>query len=225
LLHFELQAWERGYKRVAGIDEAGRGPLAGPVVAAAVVFDRTYLESEIDKSLAGITDSKLLSRAKREAFYDLLVKSPFVEVGVGSAEADEIDRVNILRATHSVMSRAVAGLSPTPDHVLVDGLPVPGLPCPSTAIVRGDSQSLSIAAASIVAKVTRDRIMCEAGSKYPVYGFPEHKGYGTKAHVRALFEYGPCAIHRRSFQPVKDAERIVALNAVRGRDRDNGGED
>ncbi len=212
LLEFERQAWQRGYRRVAGIDEAGRGPLAGPVIAAAVVFDRAFLESEIDRSLAGLTDSKQLSRAKRELFYDLLMGSSSVEASVGSADSLEIDRLNILRATHAVMARAVAALAVPPDHSLVDGLPVPGLPCSSTAIVRGDALSISIAAASVVAKVTRDRIMREAGTAYPEYGFADHKGYGTKAHMKALLEHGPCPIHRRSFQPVRDAERIMELN-------------
>jgi ribonuclease HII len=209
LLRFERQAWADGNKRLAGVDEAGRGPLAGPVVAAAVVFEREFLESEECGVLSGLDDSKKLSENRREEFHSLLFRCPRVSIGVGLATAVEIDRANILAATHAAMQRAVAQLSPPPDHVLVDGLPIPGLTVESTAIVRGDSRSLSVAAASIVAKVTRDRIMRELDRRYPGYGFARHKGYGTKAHMRALLDYGPCPVHRYSFQPVSDAEDIA----------------
>lgn len=195
---------------MAGVDEVGRGPLAGPVVAAAVVFDRAFLEAEACGLLVEVNDSKKTAPSKREAIHDLLISSPHVSIGLGSAEAVEIDRVNILRATHAAMQRALSALDSVPDHVLVDGLPVPGLPCPSTAIVGGDGKSLSIAAASIVAKVVRDRIMVALDRRYPVYGFAAHKGYGTRTHIGALLEYGPCPEHRRSFQPVRDAEQIQA---------------
>ena len=208
MLRFERQHWERGLDRLAGVDEAGRGPLAGPVVAAAVVFERAFVEAEEHNLLNGLTDSKCLSEARREFFYGLLIRSPHVASGVGRAEVGEIEEFNILRATHMAMARAVRALPALPAHVLVDGLPVHGLPCPSPAIVRGDALSLSIAAASIVAKVVRDALMREADALYPRYGFAKHKGYGSAAHVQALLEYGPCAIHRRTFRPVREALEI-----------------
>jgi ribonuclease HII len=203
---------------VAGIDEAGRGPLAGPVVASAVVLDRAFAEAEERGLLDGLTDSKQLSEAARESFYRILTASAAVQIGVGIADVEEIDALNILRATHVAMGRAVAALPSLPDHALVDGLAVKGLPCPSTAIVRGDSRSLSIAAASVVAKVVRDGRMRELDRLYPRYGFAQHKGYGSPAHVQALFEYGPCPIHRRTFRPVRDAAAIRA-RAAGGSDR------
>jgi ribonuclease HII len=208
LLQFERQFWEQGCVRLAGVDEAGRGPLAGPVVAAAVVFDRAFLEAEQYGVLLGIDDSKTLTESQREHFYALLSRSPHLSMGVGSADVAEIDTLNILRATHLAMKRALLALSPPPDFALVDGLPVQGLPCPSLAIVKGDARCLSIAAASIVAKVTRDRLMRELDRDYPVYGFAQHKGYGTKAHLQALLKEGPSPVHRRSFRPVTEAARI-----------------
>ena len=215
MLEFEHQAWLSGYSRVAGVDEAGRGPLAGPVMAAAVVFNREFLESEQRGCLAGLDDSKKLTESKRNLFFRVLAESSQVEVGVGSASVAEIDETDILRATHLAMRRALVHLSPLPDLALVDGLPVPGLPCESTAIVRGDSKSLSISAASIVAKVTRDELMRELDKQYSVYGFARHKGYGTREHMRTLLEHGPCSIHRRSFQPVRDAEQIAKRESER----------
>ncbi len=208
MLQFERQFWEQGCVRLAGVDEAGRGPLAGPVVAVAVVFDRAFLEAEQYGVLLGIDDSKILTESQREHFYALLTKSQFLTTGVGSADVAEIDRLNILRATHLAMKRALLALAPLPDFALIDGLPVQGLPCPSLAIVKGDSRCLSIAAASIVAKVTRDRLMRELDGKYPGYGFAQHKGYGTKAHLQALLKYGPSPIHRSSFRPVTEAIRL-----------------
>lgn len=204
MLQFERQAWDQGIVRLAGVDEAGRGPLAGPVVAAAVVIERAFLETEQHGRLRPIDDSKALTSAQRESAYDLLTRHCPLELGVGIAEVGEIDTLNILRATHLAMARALRALSPLPDLVLVDGLPVPGLPCPSQAIVGGDARSLVIAAASIVAKVTRDRIMLELDREYPAYGFSQHKGYGTRAHMEALLAHGPCPAHRRSFRPVQD---------------------
>lgn len=203
MLHYERQAWAAGFQRVAGVDEAGRGPLAGPVVAGAVLFDPEFLQAEEKGLLAGLTDSKKLSESRRERFFAVLTANPAVKFGIGQADVAEIDSRNILRATHLAMSRALAQLSFLPDHVLVDGLPVPGLPCPSTAIVGGDGLSLSIAAASIMAKVTRDRIMVELDREYPLYGFARHKGYGTKEHLEALRAHGPAACHRKSFAPVR----------------------
>jgi ribonuclease HII len=212
LLGFEQDLWAQGFVRVAGVDEAGRGPLAGPVVAAAVVFERGFLEAESSRSLNGLDDSKKLSPSIRRHFHDLLVNSPHVDCGIGVADHEEIDRINIMRATYEAMKRAIIALSSQPDYVLVDGLPVAGLPFESTAIVGGDSKSISIAAGSVVAKVTRDTMMVEIDRIYPRYGFSKHKGYGTKLHMMALFEYGPCAVHRRSFQPVRDAAQITSRN-------------
>jgi ribonuclease HII len=216
LLQYERQAWEQGYRRVAGIDEAGRGPLAGPVVAAAVLFDRDFLEREAGGCLVTLNDSKKLTPRKREYYCQLLLDSPMVDIGVGVADASEIDSLNILNATHAVMRRAVERLSVVPDHILVDGLPVPGFPVSSTAITKGDGKSLSIAAASVVAKVTRDRFMVEMDEKYPIYGFAKHKGYGTKTHMSALLEFGPCELHRRSFRPVRDAEDLMRRRSPDG---------
>lgn len=208
MLRFERQCWESGLIRPAGVDEAGRGPLAGPVVAAAVVMEREFAEREISAALDGLNDSKQLTEQRREAFFKILTSSPSISFSVGMASVEEIDSLNILAATHVAMARAVAGLSVRPDHVLVDGLPVKGLGVPSTAIVKGDSKSLFIAAASVVAKVTRDRIMCELDAKYPEYGFSRHKGYGSARHMRALLEHGPSEAHRRSFRPVREALEI-----------------
>ena len=202
MLAHERQAWSQGVLRLAGVDEAGRGPLAGPVVAAAVHIERPFLEQEERGLFQNLNDSKQLTPAARERFFTLLSKTPAVICGVGQCSVGEIDTLNILRATHLAMARAVGCLTPLPDHVLVDGLPVRGLPCPSTAIVKGDASSLSIAAASIVAKVTRDRIMLELDALYPVYGFARHKGYGTAEHLAALRLHGPSPCHRRSFGPV-----------------------
>lgn len=215
LLEFEYKAWEQGFVRVAGVDEAGRGPLAGPVVAAAVVLEQAFVESEKDGCLVGLNDSKQLSKSKREAFYCIFTDSPYIDIGVGIASVAEIDNTNILRATHLAMKRALENLNPLPDHALIDGLPVPGLPCTSTAIVRGDSRSLMIAGASVVAKVTRDGMMVELDRVHSCYGFAQHKGYGTRQHMRALLEHGPSPAHRRSFQPVKDAEQIVKRSSGR----------
>ena len=212
MLQFECQSWKKGFGAVAGIDEAGRGPLAGPVMAGAVIFDRSFLEAEEHGILEGLTDSKKLSESRREHFFKILTTSKFVNVGVGSADVAEIDEINILNATHRAMVRAVKNLPCQPDHILVDGLPVKGFPCPSLSIIGGDAKSLSIAAASIIAKVTRDRHMKELAVLYPKYGFGKHKGYGSKAHMQALFEFGPSPVHRTSFRPVREAAEIRARN-------------
>lgn len=208
MLQHERQHWDRGLTLVAGVDEAGRGPLAGPVMASAVVLDPTFALEEEQRLLAGLTDSKKLSPRKREGFLDVLMSSPAVLVGVGLADVDEIDRLNILQATHLAMRRALDDLPRVPEHVLVDGRSVKGLGVPSTAIVGGDGKSLSIAAASVVAKVLRDRRMVALDSVYPLYGFARHKGYGSSAHIQALYEYGPAPVHRRSFRPVREAAAI-----------------
>lgn len=208
MLDFERQHWQAGYVLLAGVDEAGRGPLAGPVVAGAVAAERAMLEVAAETELQGLTDSKKLTERRREHFFALLQNHSGIAIGVGEASPEEIDRLNILRATHAAMARAVKALSVSPDHVLVDGRPVQGLPCSSTAIVGGDGRSLLIAAASVVAKVTRDRQMVALDRLYPEYGFAQHKGYGSRAHMQALFEYGPTPIHRRSFRPVREADAI-----------------
>lgn len=208
LLDYERRLWSGGLLRVAGLDEAGRGPLAGPVVAAAVVFDPQYAEKEAPGVLKGLTDSKQLTESRREHFFDILCCSSDLMLSVGLSDPVEIDSINILNATHRAMERAVSGLAVLPEQVLVDGLPVKGLPCDSTAIVKGDSRSLSIAAASVIAKVTRDRMMLKLDKEYPEYGFASHKGYGSKRHMQALLEHGPSPIHRRSFRPVREAQEI-----------------
>ncbi len=211
LLHFERQAWAGGCKRVAGVDEAGRGPLAGPVVAAAVVFSQFFIEQEEHLLFDTLNDSKQLTAKQRDRFFEILVNSPEVEIGIGFGDVPEIDAINILCSTHRTMSRALRCLATVPEYALVDGLPVPGLPCPSLAIVKGDARSLSIAAASVIAKVTRDRWMKDLDRCHPEYGFVRHKGYGTAAHIQALLKYGAIDQHRRSFRPVRDIE------AIRGR--------
>ena len=189
-----------GVEIIAGIDEAGRGPLAGPVVAAAVILPERFRHKTL-------TDSKQLSAAVREEIYaELTADGSGVTWTVSVSGNEEIDRINILRATHQAMRRAVAALSVAPQHALIDGLPVRPFPIPQTALVKGDSLSLSIAAASILAKVTRDRIMVEMDGLYPQYSFSQHKGYGTPEHLAMLREHGPCPIHRRSFLPVRQTQ-------------------
>ena len=180
---------------IAGIDEAGRGPLAGPVSAAAVVLPNAFSHDLLD-------DSKKLTERKRELLYKELTENNDVVWSLAYAEPEEIDEINILKATHAAMARAAKKLSVPADYCLIDGLAVPNFPLDSEGIVKGDGISLSIAAASIIAKVSRDRLMLDYAERYPGYGFDRHKGYGTKAHLEALRELGPCPIHRRSFAPV-----------------------
>jgi ribonuclease HII len=208
LLVFERRCWAEGIRRVAGVDEAGRGPLAGPVVAAAVMITPAVAETELNASLAGLTDSKKLTPARRDAFFRILDTCPGIDIGVGAADVAEIDALNILRATHRAMLRAVEALPETPEAVLVDGYAVEGMPGMCRGIVGGDGRSLSIAAASVIAKVVRDRRMRELDRVYPQYGFARHKGYGSEAHMQALFEHGPCPEHRRSFRPVRESDAI-----------------
>ncbi len=184
----------RGGRIVCGVDEVGRGPLAGPVVAAAVVLDP-------EKIPDGLHDSKKLSEDARERLYPIIMESS--EVALGSVSARTIDLINIRAASLHAMQLAVLGLARSPDHALIDGNTLPdGLPCQASTLVKGDSRSLSIAAASIVAKVVRDRMMAKADLVHPRYGFVRHKGYGTKAHMEALNAYGPCPLHRMTFAPV-----------------------
>ncbi|NLH73685.1 MAG: ribonuclease HII [Verrucomicrobia bacterium] len=195
-----------GVVLVAGVDEAGRGPLAGPVVAAAVIFPGGVVHEGLPSALSGLTDSKKLSPGKRDEFFEALVGWRELDYGIGMVEAETIDELNILRATHLAMRRAIGGLRQEPQHVLVDGLPVPTIGHPQTAMVKGDSRSYSIAAASVLAKVTRDRLMLEYDRRYPNYGFARHKGYPTPEHLDALARFGPCPIHRRSFAPVREIQ-------------------
>lgn len=190
---------DRGIFPVAGIDEAGRGPLAGPVVCAAAVLP-------LNLTLPGLNDSKKLTSRRREALYLEITANPKILWSVIHVSASEIDRLNILRATHAGMRSAWEKLDPRPHHVLIDGLEVPGFPCAQTALVGGDGRSLSIAAASVIAKVERDRVMLEYDRLYPEYGFAKHKGYPTAEHFAKLRQHGPCPIHRRSFAPVAQAE-------------------
>ncbi|WP_035603108.1 ribonuclease HII [Haloferula sp. BvORR071] len=185
----------RGLTIIAGVDEAGRGPLAGPVSAAAVVVPERW-------RCKGLDDSKKLSPAAREGLYAKITEDPKVVWCVAFAEVEEIDRINILRATHQAMARAVQGLAAEVQHCLIDGLRVPNFPWAHDGVVKGDGISLSIAAASVLAKVTRDRLMLEHAREFPHYGFESHMGYGTPQHLKALRNHGPCRIHRRSFQPV-----------------------
>ena len=188
---FEKLAYQKGYKFIAGIDEAGRGPLAGPVVAAAVIFPPDYQNSQIN-------DSKQISARKREELYGLINKEA-IAVGIGTAEADVIDRINILQASLLSMREAVLELSIPPDFLLIDGLHKIPMQTPQEALVKGDTLSVSIAAASIIAKVSRDRIMEMYHRQFPQYNFLQNKGYGTKEHRKAILEFGMCKIHRRSF--------------------------
>ena len=194
LLLRERKLLQEGFAFIAGVDEAGRGPLAGPVVAAAVILPR-------DGELPGVFDSKQLTDARRRVLRDEILE--VAQVGVGVADVQEIDSLNILKATHLAMHRAVAELEKV-DFVLVDGLPVAGFPCPAENMIKGDARSASIAAASIVAKVYRDEIMEELDGIYPGYGFASHKGYGTAVHLQALRQLGVTPVHRRSFGPVRD---------------------
>ncbi len=203
---FEREIRRLGIARVAGVDEAGRGPLAGPVVAGAVVFAAELIERGMPPEWADLNDSKQLTAARREEFFVALTQSPLVSFAISQSEAGEIDRINILRATHEAMVQALRRLPTPPGHVLVDGLRVPGLPFPQTALVKGDARSYSIAAASVLAKVTRDRQMDEYDRQYPQYGFARHKGYPTPEHLEALAKHGPCPIHRRTFAPLRPVQ-------------------
>lgn len=191
---------------LVGVDEAGRGCLAGSVVAGAVYMEPARAEERYAGELAGLNDSKQLSPAQREHYFKLLTQAPDIVWAIGQASAAEIDTHNILVATHIAMRRAVEALTVRAEHILVDGLPVKGLPCPSTAIVKGDANSFLIAAASVVAKVSRDYMMCALHEQYPHYGFAVHKGYGVSEHVAALHKYGSCPEHRHTFRPVQDVD-------------------
>jgi ribonuclease HII len=198
---------DQGYRQPAGVDEAGRGPLAGPVVAAVVVLPAQWIRGGMPPDLIGLNDSKQLTAPQREHYFARLTADPLVRFGIGEVTAEVIDTINILQATLQAMRRALAELEVTPDHLLVDGGCGLAGAIPSSAVVRGDALSYSIAAASVLAKVTRDRLMVKYDRRWPQYGFAIHKGYGTPAHLAALREFGPSPIHRRSFAPLRPAER------------------
>ena len=187
----EMEIRAKGFTAVCGIDEAGRGPLAGPVVAAAVILPE-------DIQLPGVNDSKKITEKKREILFDF-VKEHALAYGIGEASETEIDEINILQATFLAMRRAVEALQIPADYALVDGNRIQGLPVPAETVIGGDGKVLSIAAASIQAKVTRDRYMRDMAAQYPEYGFEKHKGYGTKAHYAAIEQYGICPLHRKTF--------------------------
>lgn len=188
---FEREYTAKGYTAICGIDEAGRGPLAGPVVAAAVILP-------LDAEILFLNDSKKLSEARREALYDEICAKA-VSYGIGTVSSARIDEINILQATYEAMREAIAKLSPAPDLCLNDAVKIPGISLPQISIVKGDAKSLSIAAASVLAKVTRDRFMTSCDALYPEYGFAKNKGYGTAAHIAALKAHGATPLHRQSF--------------------------
>lgn len=196
LLRVERGLWRTGITKIAGVDEVGVGPLAGPVLAAAVILPAAV-------RLRGVDDSKKLNAALREELAEK-IRAAALAVGIGIVEPEDIDRLNIYRAALEAMRRAVIALPMTPEHVLVDARRIPEVAVPQTALIDGDARSYSIAAASIVAKVARDRIMCELDQRYPEYGFREHMGYATAQHLAAIDRFGPSPVHRRSFAPVRE---------------------
>ncbi len=203
---YEEQLWSRGYRWIAGIDEAGRGAWAGPVVAAFAILPRYLLR--VDDIFCAVNDSKLLSARARERCYDLVVECALC-YGVGVASADEIDHVGIVPATRVAMRRAVFHAPIRPDYLLIDALPLPGVDCVQCAIIKGDRHCLSIAAASVVAKVTRDRQMIAFDKRFPGYGWARNKGYGTREHRQALHELGTTPYHRHSFAPIRALEGMT----------------
>ena len=194
---YENELYSKGYKLIGGIDEVGRGPLVGPVVTACVILPEDFV-------LDGLTDSKKLSEKKRDMFYDIIMEKA-ISVGIGIMDEDVIDKVNIYEATKLAMYQAVDNMSVKPDYILIDAMKLDKLDVPSTSIIKGDLKSITISAASVIAKVTRDRMMYELDSKYPMYGFKSHKGYGTKEHLEKMREYGIIeGVYRKSFKPVKE---------------------
>lgn len=201
-LQFEKKAWKSGYNKIAGVDEVGRGALAGPVVCAAVVFNKKFIQDNIHSTFKDLTDSKQISEKKRNKFFSILTNNKSIQVGIGTICNEEIDKTNILASTHKAMIEASKKI--IKDFILVDGLPVTGFDCKSTNIIKGDFLSISISAASVIAKVTRDRIMLDMHQLYPQYRFDKNKGYGTADHISALNKFGISIIHRKTFKPVKD---------------------
>jgi len=203
---FEREHFERGFTLLAGVDEAGRGPLAGPIVAAAAVLPAEWIKDGMPETFSRLNDSKKLTEKIREELFRDIESEPRIRKAVAIIDSETIDRINILQATHRAMNEAIAKLNPPAEYALIDGTPVKSLTLPQTAIVKGDSKSYSIAAASILAKVTRDRLMIEYHKHWPEYGFSRHKGYGTAAHMAAIETHGPSPIHRRSFAPLRAAQ-------------------
>ena len=203
---FERELLLQGLTWIAGVDEAGRGPLAGPVVAAAVMFPGRWLKEGLPDELNGLNDSKQLTERQRERFFEVLTTCGEIQFAIAQMDAARVDEINILQATHRAMNDALAQLQPVPQHALVDGTRVKTLRFPQTPIVKGDSRSYTIAAASVLAKVARDRLMLAYHQRWPAYGFADHKGYGTPQHLAAIAEHGPCPIHRRSFAPLRQPE-------------------
>ena len=199
-LQKEIALLEQGYRFVAGLDEAGRGAWAGPVVAAAVILPSN--RPHLSETLAGLRDSKKLNKDKREQFFVLIQKTALA-VSVGAAPAEMVDQINVIGATRYAMQQALTNLSTPPDYLLLDYLRLPDIDLPQDAFAKADDLSLTVAAASVIAKVTRDRLMVEFSQKYPGYDFDRHKGYGTPAHRAALARQGPCPLHRMSYKPLK----------------------
>jgi ribonuclease HII len=199
----EMALLEQGYCFVAGLDEAGRGCLAGPVVAAAVILPLSDDPASIQERFVGVNDSKQLTLAARERLYDVIMQHALA-VGVGMGSVEVIDERNILQATKHAMCQALTQLTPPPQALLLDAIRLPTINLPQHSIIKGDARCLSIAAASIIAKVTRDRLMIQLHQEYPVYGFDQHKGYGTEAHLAALHRHGVTPHHRRSFSPIRE---------------------
>lgn len=196
LYQYEKELWKNGINLIAGMDEVGRGPLIGPVVTACVILLKDFV-------LEGLTDSKKLSEKKREEFYDYIMEHA-ISVGIGMMDEKVIDEVNIYEATKLAMYQAVEKSKVKPEHVLIDAMKLDKLEMPSTSIIKGDAKSISIAAASVIAKVTRDRMMIELDKKYPMYGFKSHKGYPTKKHIEAIKEYGLIDGYRKTFKPISE---------------------
>ena len=206
--------WRQHVGRVAGVDEAGRGPLAGPVVAAAAILPPRWAETGLPAELVGLNDSKQLTESQREKFFTFLTRCGEIEFAIAEVSAAVIDEINILQATHRAMNNALAQLQSLPPHALVDGRPVKTLRVPQTAIIKGDARSYSIAAASVLAKVTRDRLMLGFHAQFPGYGFAEHKGYGTAKHLAAIEKLGACPIHRKTFAPLKPKEIKASMARI-----------
>lgn len=210
-LSHEREFWQQGLEHVAGVDEAGCGPLAGPVVAAAAVFPQAWNQAGLPARFRGLNDSKQLTAEQREGFFARLTAEPGFRFAIATVDVQTIDRINIRQAAWRAMQQALDQLDPRPQHVLVDGLGIRWLAYPQTALPQGDARSYSIAAASVLAKVTRDRLMLEFERLYPGYGFAEHKGYGTPQHYDAIRQRGPCPIHRRSFAPFRPVQTEMEL--------------
>ena len=209
---YERELLAHGCGEIAGVDEAGRGPLAGPVVAAAVIFPRAWILDGLPRALWGLNDSKQLLPEERDVYFTKLIGCPEVRYAIAWSDNTLIDAINILQATFRAMNDALAQLTPAPVHVLVDGNQRSSVHWEQTPIVDGDAKSYSIAAASVLAKVTRDRMMVEFDRQWPMYAFAEHKGYGTEKHLAALAEHGPCPLHRKSFAPIRpDAPPVPEL--------------